>query len=220
MSLGPVVSGATRRVFPPNRQGVDRAATHQGRTQTGRNDRTDRRHQDLQPRAAASSMPSGASRWPSPAASSSPSWGRVRVGQIDADAPDGRSRYPHHRHRHIFGPRPGSALSDRERSLLRRTRIGFVFQAFNLLPTLTAAENVALPLLLLGGANRRDALKQASASLDRVGLGDRAGHFPDEMSGGEMQRAAVARALVGDPDVVLVRRADGEPRLVPTAGRF
>ena len=100
------------------------------------------------------------------------------------------------------------AMTDRERSLLRRTRIGFVFQAFNLLPTLTAAENVGLPLLL-AGTRRSDALKRAAASLDRVGLGDRAGHFPDEMSGGEMQRAAVARALVGDPDVVLCDEPTG-----------
>ncbi len=101
-----------------------------------------------------------------------------------------------------------AALSDRERSLLRRSRIGFVFQAFNLLPTLTAAENVALPLLL-GHMRRADALKRAAASLDRVGLGSRAGHFPDEMSGGEMQRAAVARALVTEPDVVLCDEPTG-----------
>src|SRR5215218_1949703 len=76
-------------------------------------------------------------------------------------------------------------MSDRERSLLRRTKIGFIFQFFNLLPTLTAAENVALPLLL-GGTGRTAGLREARASLDRVGMGHRAEHFPDEMSGGEM----------------------------------
>jgi putative ABC transport system ATP-binding protein len=99
-------------------------------------------------------------------------------------------------------------MSDRERSLLRRTRIGFVFQFFNLLPTLTAAENVALPLLL-AGRGRGAALKDAAAALDRVGIAHRAGHFPDEMSGGEMQRVAVARALVTEPDAVLCDEPTG-----------
>src|SRR5437870_3811069 len=89
--------------------------------------------------------------------------------------------------RALFDGRDLRAMSDRQRSLLRRNRIGFVFQFFNLLPTLTAAENVAMPLLL-GGAARRGALKEAAAALDRVGLLKRADHFPEEMSGGEMQR--------------------------------
>ncbi len=100
------------------------------------------------------------------------------------------------------------AMSDTQRSLLRRTRLGFVFQAFNLLPTLTAAENVALPLLL-GGTARRSALERAAAGLAAVNLPDRGGHFPDELSGGEMQRVAVARALVGDPDAVLCDEPTG-----------
>ena len=95
-----------------------------------------------------------------------------------------------------------NSLSDRERSHLRRTRIGFVFQFFNLLPTLTAVENVALPLLL-GGQGRWRAHKQALAALEGVGLSERAEHFPEEMSGGEMQRVAIARALVTEPDAVL-----------------
>jgi putative ABC transport system ATP-binding protein len=99
-------------------------------------------------------------------------------------------------------------LSDTDRSLLRRTRIGFVFQAFNLLPTLTAAENVALPLLL-GRSARRPAVDRALAALDRVGLADRAEHYPEEMSGGEMQRVAVARALVTEPDAVLCDEPTG-----------
>jgi putative ABC transport system ATP-binding protein len=99
-------------------------------------------------------------------------------------------------------------LSDRERSFLRRTRVGFIFQFFNLLPTLTAAENVSLPLLL-GGTGRGQALREAQASLERVGLLQRAEHFPEEMSGGEMQRVAVARALVTRPDAILCDEPTG-----------
>jgi putative ABC transport system ATP-binding protein len=110
--------------------------------------------------------------------------------------------------RALFRGRDLRAMSDRERSLLRRTRIGFVFQFFNLLPTLTAAENVALPLFL-GGQGRSKALRQATAALDRVGLSGRATHFPEEMSGGEMQRVAIARALVGEPDAVLCDEPTG-----------
>jgi putative ABC transport system ATP-binding protein len=108
----------------------------------------------------------------------------------------------------LYQGRDLGTMSDRERSLLRRTRIGFVFQFFNLLPTLTAAENVALPLLL-GRQARSAALKEASASLERVDLANRAGHFPDEMSGGEMQRVAIARALVGGPDAILCDEPTG-----------
>src|SRR3954447_14794519 len=82
----------------------------------------------------------------------------------------------------LFGGRDLNALSDRDRSLLRRTRIGFVFQFFNLLPTLTAVENVALPLLL-AGRSRAAALRESQASMDRVGMAHRAEHFPEEMSG-------------------------------------
>jgi putative ABC transport system ATP-binding protein len=99
-------------------------------------------------------------------------------------------------------------MSDRQRSLLRRDRIGFVFQAFNLLPTLTAAENVALPLLL-GNTGRRTALARAADCLDKVNMAHRAEHFPDELSGGEMQRIAVARALVADPEAVLCDEPTG-----------
>jgi putative ABC transport system ATP-binding protein len=110
--------------------------------------------------------------------------------------------------RAVFQGQDMQTMSDTQRSLLRRTRIGFVFQAFNLLPTLTAVENVALPMLL-GGENRREAVHKAGASLDRVGLGHRAEHFPEEMSGGEMQRVAVARALVTEPDAVLCDEPTG-----------
>jgi putative ABC transport system ATP-binding protein len=99
-------------------------------------------------------------------------------------------------------------MTDRQRSLLRRNRIGFVFQFFNLIPTLRADENVALPLLL-GGARRSKALKQSQAVLDRVGIAHRAGHFPEEMSGGEMQRVAIARALVTEPEAIMCDEPTG-----------
>src|SRR5947209_3316191 len=108
----------------------------------------------------------------------------------------------------FFQGRALHTLADRELALLRRQRIGFVFQFFNLLPTLTAAENVALPLLL-AGQGRRKALVPAHAVLERIGLADRAGHFPDEMSGGEMQRVAIARALVIEPEAVLCDEPTG-----------
>lgn len=110
--------------------------------------------------------------------------------------------------RALFQGRDLQALSDRERSRFRRTKIGFIFQFFNLLPTLTAAENVALPLFL-DGQPRGRALKHALASLERVGLGHRGEHHPEEMSGGEMQRVAVARALVLEPEAVLCDEPTG-----------
>jgi putative ABC transport system ATP-binding protein len=108
----------------------------------------------------------------------------------------------------LFDGRDLQAMSDKERSLLRRNRIGFVFQFFNLLPTLTAVENVALPLLL-AGQGRKAARGAALASLDRVGLTERADHFPEEMSGGEMQRVAVARALITEPEAILCDEPTG-----------
>jgi putative ABC transport system ATP-binding protein len=110
--------------------------------------------------------------------------------------------------RALFQGRDLAALSDRDRSLLRRTRIGFIFQFFNLLPTLTAAENVALPLLLAGQSRGR-ALKESARSLEQVGMIRRSDHFPDELSGGEMQRVAIARALVTAPEAVLCDEPTG-----------
>jgi putative ABC transport system ATP-binding protein len=99
-------------------------------------------------------------------------------------------------------------MTDRQRSQLRRNRIGFVFQFNNLLPTLKAEEHVARPLLL-GGARRSAALGQGRAALEQVGLSHRAGHFPEEMSGGEMQRVAIARALVTEPEAIMCDEPTG-----------
>lgn len=101
-----------------------------------------------------------------------------------------------------------AAMSDRERSILRRTKLAVVFQFFNLVPTLLACDNVALPLLL-GGTPRTEARRRAESALGRVGLAHRSAHFPDEMSGGEMQRVAVARALVLNADAILCDEPTG-----------
>lgn len=101
-----------------------------------------------------------------------------------------------------------TALGEREQTLFRREHVGIVFQFFNLIPTLTALENVTLPLEL-GGATRGEAERQGRALLERVGLGDRAGDFPDKLSGGEQQRVAIARALAGEPLVVLADEPTG-----------
>ena len=98
-------------------------------------------------------------------------------------------------------------LSDRNRTLFRRQFVGFVFQAFNLIATLSALENVMLPIEL-GNASAM-ARQRALVMLDRVGLASRASAFPDHMSGGEQQRVAIARALVTDPLVVLADEPTG-----------
>ncbi len=100
------------------------------------------------------------------------------------------------------------AMDDTARSILRRRRLGFVFQKINLLPTLTAIENVALPLRIDGIARRR-AHERAAAVLERIGIAHRAAHYPHELSGGEQQRVAIARALVIDPAVVMADEPTG-----------
>jgi len=91
---------------------------------------------------------------------------------------------------------------------LRLKRIGYVFQEFNLLPALTAVENVAMPLEL-GGVKRREAMHRAADQLASVGLADRLEHFPDDLSGGEQQRVAIARALVAGGQLVLADEPTG-----------
>ncbi|MFJ4842260.1 ABC transporter ATP-binding protein [Streptomyces sp. NPDC088746] len=99
----------------------------------------------------------------------------------------------------FLGDTEMTGLSERRLTLLRRRRIGFVFQAFNLLPALTAEQNVALPLRLAGRGPRRAEVREV---LERVGLGSRASHRPTELSGGQQQRVALARALVTRPEVL------------------
>jgi putative ABC transport system ATP-binding protein len=105
----------------------------------------------------------------------------------------------------------GRAVDGLDRDALadvRNRRIGFVFQNFNLLPQITAYENVELPLLF-GGMSRRERRERVVGLLERVGLGDRMEHKPTELSGGQMQRVAVARALAMDPDIILADEPTG-----------
>ena len=99
-------------------------------------------------------------------------------------------------------------MADDQVTLFRRTRIGFVFQFFNLLPTLTALENVALPFVL-DGRSKEEAEQRAKMLLDKLGLQNRQDHIPEEMSGGEIQRIAVARALAFDPPILLADEPTG-----------
>ncbi|MGD8603291.1 MAG: ABC transporter ATP-binding protein [Anaerolineales bacterium] len=99
-------------------------------------------------------------------------------------------------------------MNDDEVTVMRRRQVGFVFQFFNLLPTLTAAENVALPLLL-DGQRRSQYQPAVETALGLVGLTDRASHKPDQLSGGEQQRVAIARALVTEPAIVLADEPTG-----------
>lgn len=99
-------------------------------------------------------------------------------------------------------------MADDQVTLFRRTRIGFIFQFFNLMPTLTALENVTLPFVL-DGRSKEEAEQRAKMLLDRVGLGNRRDHLPEEMSGGEIQRIAVARALAFDPPILLADEPTG-----------
>ncbi len=101
-----------------------------------------------------------------------------------------------------------TAMNDRRLSRFRNRNIGFVFQFHQLLPEFTLLENVALPAMIAGTA-RKEAENKAADLLERLGLADRAGHRPDQLSGGECQRAAVARALVNNPQIILADEPTG-----------
>jgi putative ABC transport system ATP-binding protein len=99
-----------------------------------------------------------------------------------------------------------TSMSDRQLTLLRRDRIGFIFQAFNLLPTLTAAENIVLPARIAG---RKPDPLWVQTIVETVGLGARLSHHPSQLSGGQQQRVAAARALAGKPDIVFADEPTG-----------
>lgn len=101
-----------------------------------------------------------------------------------------------------------TAMTDKQRTLFRRDNIGFIFQFFNLIPTLTVLENITLPSEL-AGRKQKEVEKTAMALLERVGLADRRDTFPDKLSGGEQQRVAIARALAHDPMLVLADEPTG-----------
>jgi putative ABC transport system ATP-binding protein len=103
---------------------------------------------------------------------------------------------------------PLHGITDNELTLIRRRRVGYIFQFFNLLPLLTAVENVGLPLLL-EGASFSQVRPKAESLLEKVGLKERAEHRPEQLSGGEMQRVAIARALVTDATVLLADEPTG-----------
>ncbi|RKG52260.1 ABC transporter ATP-binding protein [Corallococcus sp. AB011P] len=100
-------------------------------------------------------------------------------------------------------------MNDRELSDWRAAHVGFVFQLYNLIPVLTAAENVELPLLLTP-LTRGERRRHVAAALELVGLGHRVGHRPPQMSGGEQQRVAIARAIVSDPDLIIADEPTGD----------
>jgi putative ABC transport system ATP-binding protein len=108
----------------------------------------------------------------------------------------------------MLGGRHLAQLSDDDVTIVRRRQVGFIFQFFNLLPTLTASENVALPLLIDGRSPDEYRLR-VDELLTLVGLGDRQNHKPDQLSGGQQQRVAIARALVTDPVIVLADEPTG-----------
>lgn len=109
---------------------------------------------------------------------------------------------------YILNGKDVSKMPDDDLAEVRNTEIGFVFQQFNLLPRLTAAENVALPLIY-AGISKKDRTERAMVALQKVGLADRSHHKPNEMSGGQIQRVAIARALVNNPSLLLADEPTG-----------
>lgn len=109
----------------------------------------------------------------------------------------------------VLGDDIGS-LSERELARWRSANIGYVFQTFNLIPVLSAWENVELPLLLEKGLSRKERLQRSKTALELVGLGDRLEHLPKQLSGGQEQRVAIARAVVTDPAIILADEPTGE----------
>lgn len=110
--------------------------------------------------------------------------------------------------RYILNGKDVSGMSDDDLAAVRNKEIGFVFQQFNLLPRLTAAENVALPLIY-SGVSKKDRIERAAAVLNKVKLDDRMHHKPNELSGGQCQRVAIARALINNPAIILADEPTG-----------
>jgi putative ABC transport system ATP-binding protein len=110
--------------------------------------------------------------------------------------------------KYILNGKDVSKMADDDLAEVRNTEIGFVFQQFNLLPRLTAVENVALPLIY-AGVGKKERLERAQAALQQVGLGDRGHHKSNELSGGQIQRVAIARALVNTPSILLADEPTG-----------
>lgn len=109
---------------------------------------------------------------------------------------------------YILNGKDVSKMADNDLAEVRNKEIGFVFQQFNLLPRLSAAENVALPLIYAGVA-RKERMERSMEVLAKVGLADRSHHKPNEMSGGQMQRVAIARALINNPSIILADEPTG-----------
>ena len=109
---------------------------------------------------------------------------------------------------YLLGGRDVTTCNNKQLAEVRNKELGFVFQSFNLLPKLTALENVALPLLY-GGVKKAERLERAREALETVGLADRVDHRPDQLSGGQCQRVAIARAIVGKPQLLLADEPTG-----------